>query len=142
MSRGGYRKISCFAVIIIIISGELNSRRAMSLWKIAEFSLFFLLPFPRGRRRKRRKKKKEGGRKVRRAKAVISEGKFVRRNEIIERRRSRIILAGVRALHRSSFGCHVPLIRGLRIEQLATVVTFESVSNVFFLRRFYNSLTN
>lgn len=67
---------------------------AMSLWKIAEFSLFFLLPFPRGRRkRKRRKKKKEGGRKVRRAKAVISEGKFVRRNEIIERRRSRIILA-------------------------------------------------
>lgn len=93
MSRGGYRKISCFAVIIIIISGELNSRRAMSLWKIAEFSLFFLLPFPRGRRRKRRKKKKEGGRKVRRAKAVISEGKFVRRNEIIERRRSRIILA-------------------------------------------------
>lgn len=39
MSRGGYRKISCFAVIIIIISGELNSRRAMSLWKIAEFRL-------------------------------------------------------------------------------------------------------
>lgn len=81
-------------------------------------------------------KEEGGGRKVRRAKAVISEGKFVRRNEIIERRRSRIILAGVRALHRSSFGCHVPLIRGLRIEQLATVVTFESVSNVFFLRRF------
>lgn len=49
------------------------------------------------------------------SKTVISEGKFVRRNEIIQRR-SCIILAVVRARHNAS-SCYVPLIRGIRIER-------------------------
>lgn len=137
------------SIAVIIITGELNSCRAMSLRKIAEFrfgdvrrlELFWSVRFPLlflpfflfffsshlrfraddrrrgGRKRSGKKKEEEKGEA---SESVISEGKFVRRNEIIERRRSRIILAGVRARYRSSLGCHVPLIRGIRIEQLAS----------------------
>ena len=87
MSRGGYRKISCFAVIIIIISGELNSRRAMSLWKIAEFrlelfrSVRFLPLFPffpptvSARTTEEEEEEKEGGEE----KGEASESRNIRR---------------------------------------------------------------